>query len=248
MTFEFFNTNIEFPENFIERMIHFSKNGNEFNSKLLGRSTYHEYSEQEVWNEDFLDDIHIIGEEILDFISCCENLEKKSYYHKKILSLDIETTTWIPKAKEGFVNILGISVLDLKECNPLEPELILHQSFNMLRDKDQACHLIHLAQDHLENADVILVFNERFDINILNTIIDNFCIDYQFPETIIDLNKYYRSLAKLEQYLARQVNFKRINSEKGQYLEYYKLFKGKGSKGIGKEIEPIGSYNSLELQ
>ena len=53
----------------------------------------------------------------------------------------------------------------------------------------------------------------------------------------------FPSLKALEQYLTDQTGIKRVNSEKGKYSEYYKLFKGKGKKGINKKIEPIGVYN-----
>ncbi|MBD3214015.1 MAG: hypothetical protein GF311_15505, partial [Candidatus Lokiarchaeota archaeon] len=236
----------EFPDNFVERMIAFDKCENKINCELLGRSSYHEYTENNVWDEGILDDIFAAGERILDYTACCPDINEKSYFGKKIVSIDIETTTWFPKAYEGFVNILGMSVLDLRENAPENSKLLIHQTFNMLRKKEQACHLLHLALDILNDADIVLVFNQGFDIKILNTIIENFCIEYEFPETIIDLKNNYRSLAQLEQYLKTKVNFRRLNSEKGSYPDYYKLFKGKGSKGVGKQIEPIGIYNIMD--
>jgi hypothetical protein len=236
----------EFPENFIERMIAFDKCENDLTCKLLGRSSYDEYTKETIWDESILDDIFAAGEGILEFIQCCSDLNEKSYFGKKIVSLDIETTTWFPKAYEGFVNILGMTVLDLKEDAPENSRLLVHQTFNMIRKKEKACHLLHLALDILKDADIVLVFNQGFDIKILNTIIQNFCIEYEFPDTIIDLKTYYRSLAHLEEYLKAKVNFKRLNSEKGSYPDYYKLFKGKGSKGVGKQIEPIGIYNIMD--
>ncbi|TXT62441.1 MAG: hypothetical protein BAJALOKI3v1_580019 [Promethearchaeota archaeon] len=236
----------EFPDNFIERMIAFDKCECELTCELLGRSSYHEYTDATVWDEGLLEDIHAAGEGILNFIACCSELNEKSYFGKRIVSLDIETTTWFPKAYEGFVNILGMSVLDLRE-GPIEnSRLLIHQTFNMLRKKEKACHLLHLALDILNDADIVLVFNKGFDIKILNTIIENFCIEYEFPETIVDLKDSYRSLAHLEQFLKKKVKFRRLNSEKGKYPDYYKLFKGKGSKGVGKQIEPIGIYNIMD--
>lgn len=236
----------EFPENFIERMISFEKCENEFRCQLFGRSSYHEYLDDEVWDEGVLEDIYDVGEGILDFTLCCPDLHEKSYFGKKIVSLDIETTTWFPKAYEGFVNILGISVLDLNAYSVENSELVVHQTFNMLRKKEMACHLLHLACEFMYDADIILVFNKGFDIKILNTIIKNFSIDFTFPEMIVDLKHYYRSLEHLERFLQDEVNFRRMNSEKGNYPDYYKLFKGKGSKGFGKQIEPIGAYNIMD--
>jgi uncharacterized protein YprB with RNaseH-like and TPR domain len=236
----------EFPDNFIERMIAFDKSENELTCELLGRSSYHEYSEEAVWDEFLLDDVYATGEGILEFTACCPDLKEKSYYGKKIVSLDIETTTWFPKAYEGFVNILGLSVLDLREEMTESSRLLVHQTFNMMRKKEYACHLLQLALGILKDADIVLVFNKGFDIKILNTIIENFCIEYEFPETIVDLKDSYRSLAHLEQFLKKKVKFRRLNSEKGKYPDYYKLFKGKGSKGVGKQIEPIGIYNIMD--
>lgn len=236
----------EFPKNYIERILFCNELDCDLSYRLSGKSTYHEYTEDDVWNEEFLDDIYSICGEILNFTNTYGDLENKSYYGKKIVSIDIETTTWFPKAREGFVNILGMSVLDLREQTDSQCKLILHQSFNMLRKKEKAPHLIHLARKFIDDADVMLVFNRSFDINILETIIDNFCIDCQFPETIIDLKRKYRSLAQLEEHLMKQVNFQRVNSEKGSYPDYYKLFKGRGSKGVNKQIEPIGCYNLMD--
>jgi len=233
----------KFPENFIERIFSFEKCENNFGCSLFGRSSYHEYLDDEVWDESILDNIYDVGEEILDFTICCPVLSVKPYFGKKILSLDIETTTWFPKAYEGFVNILGISVLDLNAYSVENSRLVVHQIFNMLRKKEMACHLLHLAHEFMDDADIVLVFNKGFDIKILTTIIENFSIDFTFPEMIVDLKHYYRSLEHLEHFLRDEVSFRRVNSEKGSYPDYYKLFKGKGSKGLGKQIEPIRAYN-----
>jgi hypothetical protein len=227
-------------------MISCEELGCDLNYRLSGKSTYNEYSDDDIWDETYLEDIYSICGDILDFTNSCNALEHKSYFGKKIVSIDIETTTWFPKAREGFVNILGMSVLDLREPTNGDCRLVLHQSFNMLRKKEKAEHLIHLAQEFIDDADIMLVFNRSFDINILETVIDNFCIDCQFPETIVDLKRYYKSLAQLEDHLMKQVNFQRVNSEKGSYPDYYKLFKGRGSKGVNKQIEPIGCYNLMD--
>ena len=92
-----------FPENFIERSIRVNKKQDQLEVKISGKSTYHEYDEQNMWNPDLMDDIYKISEDTLDYINSCKHLEKKPYHDKKIVSLDIETTTFIPKAREGFV-------------------------------------------------------------------------------------------------------------------------------------------------
>ncbi|MHA1490304.1 MAG: ribonuclease H-like domain-containing protein [Promethearchaeota archaeon] len=242
----FYLQKMDFPDDFIERSIRMYKKEDDLSPDKSERSTYHEYTEENIWNETLLDDIYITSKAILDYVINCNSLKDKPYFGKKIVSIDIETTTWIPKAFEGFVNILGASILDLRYPAPADAELIVYQSFNMLRKKEKAFYLLNLAQKYINNADIIIVFNKNFDIKILKTIIKNFKLDYKFPEEIIDMMGLFKSLAALESHLSRQVNFQRIHSEKGQYQEYYKSFKGKGKKGTGKQIDPIGVYNLMD--
>jgi len=237
---------MDFPDNFIERLIRVRGKKDVLSLEKSATSTFHEYTEENAWDETLLDDIYSTCKAILDYIINCNSLEDKPYFDKKIVSLDIETTTWIPKAYEGYVNILGVSILDLRNCTPADAELFVYQSFNMLRKKEKSFHLVSLAQKYINDADMIIVFNKSFDIKILQTIINNFKLDYKFPKEIIDMMGPFRSLAKLESYLNRKVNFQRIHSEKGKYEEYYKPFKGKGKNGIGKKIDPIGVYNLMD--
>ncbi len=237
---------MDFPDNFIERLIRVCEKKDVLSLEKSATSTSLDYTEENVWDETLLDDIYSTSKDILDYLINCNSLEDKPYFNKKVVSLDIETTTWIPKAFEGFVNILGVSILDLRGRAPVDAELLVYQSFNMLRRKETAFHLIRLAQKYINDADTIIVFNKHFDIKILKTIINNFKLDYNFPEEIVDMMGPFRSLAKLESYLSRKVNFQRIHSEKGKYEEYYKSFRGKGKNGIGKKIDPIGVYNLMD--
>ena len=77
---------------------------------LNGKSTYREYTEENIWNEEIIDDIVETSEKIVNFVKECKSLEEKTYFGKKIVSLDVETTSWIPKALEWFVNVLEITV------------------------------------------------------------------------------------------------------------------------------------------
>ncbi len=237
---------MDFPDNFIERLIRAREKKDVLSLEKSATSTFHEYTEENAWDETLLDDINSTCKAILDYLFNCNSLEDKPFFDKKIVSLDIETTTWIPKAYEGYVNILGVSILDLRNRAPADAELLVYQSFNMLRKKEKSFHLVSLAQKYINDADTIIVFNKNFDIKILQTIINNFRLDYKFPNEIVDMMGPFRSLAKLESYLNRKVNFQRIHSEKGKYEEYYKSFKGKGKNGIGKKIDPIGVYNLMD--
>jgi uncharacterized protein YprB with RNaseH-like and TPR domain len=211
---------MDFPDNFIERLIRVREKKDVLSLEKSATSTFHEYTEENAWDETLLDDISSTCKAILDYIINCNSLEDKPYFNKKIVSLDIETTTWIPKAYEGYVNILGVSILDLRDRAPANAELLVYQSFNMLRKKEKSFHLVSLAQKYINDADLIIVFNKNFDIKILQTIINNFKLDYKFPNEIVDMMGPFRSLAKLESYLNRKVNFQRIHSEKGKYEEY----------------------------
>ncbi|GAI56579.1 unnamed protein product, partial [marine sediment metagenome] len=91
-----------------------------------------------------------------------------------------------------------MSILDLRDRAPADAELLVYQSFNMLRRKETAFHLIRLAQKYIDDADLIIVFNKNFDIKILETIINNFKLDYKFPKEIVDMMGPFKSLAKLE--------------------------------------------------
>ena len=235
-----------FPENYIERSLHVKKISSEIFFSKKARSTYHEYNEENIWDDNVLSDIYNTSEKILNLVINDNLLQNNSLKHKKIVSIDIETTDFFPKAREGFVNTLGLSYLDLTPNSEKTCELVIYQSFNMLRKKEHAHHLLHLAWDYINNSDILLVFNRSFDINILQTIINNFALPYQFPDIIFDLREKFKSLRVLEDYLNKKVGFQRIHSEKGQYKDYYNLFKGTGSKGVNKKLDPLGVYNLMD--
>ena len=102
---------------------------------------------------------------------------------------------------------------------------------------------MNLIIPYLKDLDTLVVFNQNFDIKIINTIKNEFSLNIQFPEEIIDLMDFFPSLIHLEKFLTDKVGIKRTTTNKGKFKEYYKLFKGKGSKGYDKKIEPIGTYN-----
>jgi len=222
------------------------KRGINLKTKQKGKSSYKEYTEENLWNDELLDDIYDISKLIIDYAKNNKILKDKSYYGKKIVSIDIETTNFIPKAREGFVNILGLTSLDLRNSSKGNMELLIYQAFNMLRKKDDAPHLLNLAWDFINDSDILIVFNKSFDIKILQTIIDNYNLNYKFPKNIVDMRDYFKNLVALEDYLKEQVGFERIHSEKGHYNEYYKLFKGRGKNGVNKKIDPIGVYNLMD--
>ncbi len=240
------NSANNFPENYIERSLHVIKTTSEISFSKKARSTYFEYTEENIWDDNVLSDVYNISKKILNLVMDDNLLSDNYLKNKRIVSIDIETTDFIPKAREGFVNTLGLSYLDLTPNSEKSCELVMHQSFNMLRKKEHARHLLDLAWEYINNSDILLVFNRSFDINILQTIINNSALPYKFPERIFDLRDKFKSLRVLEEYLNKKVGFQRIHSEKGKYKDYYKLFKGKGSKGLDKKLEPLGTYNLMD--
>ncbi len=116
----------------------------------------------------------------------------------------------------------------------------------MTRKKKDVHNLIRLVRRFFDDIDILIVFNRDFDIKILQKVIKNYEIDFKFPDKIIDLMKRYPSLQILENDLFSKTGFHRNQTEKGKYSQYYSLFKGKGIKGINKQIEPIGAYNLID--
>jgi len=231
------------PINFITRKAVFKYKNSQFSAKYTGTSAYEEYPPESLWKKPWTNDLEILTKALLININKNFDTYNSMLKEKKIACLDIETTDFLPKAYEGFVNILGISIVDLKNVTSTNSSVLLFQAFNMMRKKIDAPKLLKLAYPYLEDSELLIVFNRNFDIKILSSIIQKYSLHLTFPKKIVDLMELFPSLKALEQYLTDQTGIKRVNSEKGKYSEYYKLFKGKGKKGINKKIEPIGVYN-----
>jgi len=231
------------PNNFITREALFKYKKSLFSSKYTGTSAYREYPSQSLWKKPWTDDIENISKSLLSLLRCNSKFYISRLIENKIACLDIETTDYLPKAYEGFVNIIGISILNLNSYTSDSDSVLLFQAFNMTRKKENVPTLLKLVSPYLENIDTLIVFNKNFDIKILTTIIKEFNLNITLPKKIIDLKEKFPNLITLEQYLTDKVGIKRKHSEKGKYSEYYKLFKGKGKEGLNKKIEPIGTYN-----
>ena len=231
------------PINFIIRKVSFKKQNSKITSLFTGSSAHGEYMPNKLWSAPWIDDIKSIGTSLITYISNLQGLTEQPFHEKKIACLDIETTDYLPKAYEGFINIVGLSVLDLDTSTSNCITLNLFQAFNMTRKKNNAPSLLKLAWPFFKDVDTLLVFNRGFDIKILNTVIKEYSLEIKLPSNIIDLMDLFPNLKTLEQFLTTQVGVQRKNTEKGKYSEYYKLFKGKGKNGYNKKIEPIGTYN-----
>ena len=231
------------PKNFITRKILFKIQNSKIISFFSGNSNYMEYSLEKLWEKPWTDDIKSIAESLLSYVINLENLSEYPFFNKKLLSLDIETTDYLPKAYEGFVNIIGVAILNLREKNSDKYSLELFQAFNMTRKKMKVPILLELIKPYFEDVDVLLVFNKNFDIKIIKTVINEFSLDINLPSNIIDLQDTFPNLKTLEKFLTDHVNVKRNTTNKDRYSEYYKSFKGQGKKGYNKQIEPIGTYN-----
>lgn len=231
------------PMNFVTRKASFRYINSTIQSTFDGTSAYYEYPPEKLWQKPWIEDINSIAHSLMSFIIVNLDTFKSEFLEKKIVCLDIETTDYLPKAYEGFVNIIGISILNLEKIINYNFSIDLFQAINMTRKKVNVPKLLNLVKPYLGNIDRLLVFNKDFDIKILNTIIDKFSLNITLPSNIIDLQDYFSSLKALEEDLNLKIGLKRENTEKGKYSEYYKLFKGMGKKGDKKKIEPIGTYN-----
>ncbi|KKN25410.1 hypothetical protein LCGC14_0885000 [marine sediment metagenome] len=231
------------PKGFITRKVLFNNKNSKISSSFSGTSNFEEYPPEILWEKPWTDEIEIIGKSLVSFLNNIENLHEMCFYGKKLMCLDIETTNYLPKAYEGFMNIIGVSLIDLREIKPKKFSLMLFQAYNMTREKNKAPLLLKLIKPYLKDVDTLLVFNQDFDIKIINTIISKFSLNITLPKKIVDLQKYFSNLVHLEKFLTSQVGVKRVYTSKYKYTEYYKQFKGKGKTGYNKKIEPIGTYN-----
>ncbi len=231
------------PVNFITRKALFNYEDSQFCTKYMGTSAYKEYPPENLWKKPWINDLETITKSLLSYLDKNNEIYNSLLKNNKIACLDIETTDFLPKAYEGFVNIIGISKLHFKNHVLQNSSILLFQAFNMTRKKVDVPKLLKLAYPYLEDIDTLIVFNKNFDIKILTNIIKEFGLNITLPKKILDLNEFFPNLRALEQFLKIQVGIERVNSAKGKYSEYYELFKGKGKNGVNKCIEPIGVYN-----
>ena len=80
---------MDFPDNFIERLIRVRGKKDVLILEKSATSTFHEYTEENAWDETLLDDIYSTCKAILDYIIKCNSLEDKPYFDKKLSSLYI---------------------------------------------------------------------------------------------------------------------------------------------------------------
>jgi len=236
----------EFPKNFIWRSLQIIGRNNQIQFNYQGMSSYPEVQYDDIWQDVSKLDLETVCTCIMKVIQDPKIIENKIYFNKRIISLDIETTDYLPKAYEGFVNILGIAIVDFAGNSANSSSLTIHQIFNMTRKKEYASNLIWLLREEIERADVCVLFNKNFDLKILENIIKDENLIITFPTMIIDLNEKFNSLFDLEQSLAQRTGFHRQQTQKSQFLNYYKLFKGIGREGKNRKLEPLGSYNLLD--
>ena len=217
------------------------------NMAYLGRSNSTSYSREMIWSEKYNDEILNAYCLILSFIS------KSNQIIAPIASLDIETTNWIPSAMQGYVNIICQSILEkTKEGVTLST----YQIINMNRKPENVGVMLQHIWAYLNTQELPqfgqllkenrhfphtqLVFNKNFDILILEKCISNFGLEFNFPPQIYDLMKEYPSLEYLEKELATKIGFNRVATAKGNFNEYYSLFKK------NKVIEPLSTYNIMD--
>ncbi|MHA1870260.1 MAG: type I-E CRISPR-associated endoribonuclease Cas2e [Promethearchaeota archaeon] len=235
------------PTNFIiRRAVYRLKSNLVLESQYDGLSTFPQINNKGVWLPRWQSDEENIALKILKFMNANKSLILPHLYNKKVVSFDIETTNYKPMIYNGYVNIVGLSWIDLTNFDN-DPTIILNllQIFNMERDVNKAPFLVVLSQKILESADIGIVFNASFDVYLLKLLAKKIGIkDLKMPANLIDYQDYYDSLKDLEEQLNRLTGFHRLLSKKGKYDQYYNKFKKyKKQKDC---IEPIGTYNLLD--
>ena len=231
------------PDNFIVRKVLFEIKDSKIDVAFSGSSAYREYPPEKLWTTPWMDEIKNVGIKLLQFILNLKDLSQVAFYNKKLMCIDIETTDYLPKAQEGFINIIGIAIFNSKKAENARPTLELFQAFNITRKKAEVPTLLSLIFPYLTDIDCLLVFNKDFDIKIINKVINDYSLKFSFPSNIIDLQEDFPNLKTLERFLSTKFGVIRNATEKDKYSEYYNLFKGNGKIGNNKKIEPIGTYN-----
>ncbi|NVM54847.1 MAG: type I-E CRISPR-associated endoribonuclease Cas2 [Candidatus Helarchaeota archaeon] len=231
------------PDNLLIRKAKFTFLESNLIFELNGSSAYGEYPPDKLWSDPWLIELKKYSRSLLNWVSNKKNTCTNLLEERTLMSLDIETTDYLPKAREGFINIIGLVLLNLKESSPV---LQFYQVFNMTRKKSNVPLMLELITSHFHKIDLLLVFNQEFDIQILNQVIKEFSLKASLPSHIVDLRNWFSSLAQLEDFLTKQVNIERSQTKKTEFSKYYKLFKGKGKIGLDKKIEPLGTYNLID--
>ncbi len=242
------STSPDFPLGFVERRLTASMRGGEVEMRKEGKSASQEHPAELLWHPAWVVDVGRACARILDAAGNEATIRGREYLGKRVAAIDIETTNYIPKARQGFVNIIGVASIDFTRHGSagFSPELHVDQVFNTLRKRDLVPALVERAWRHVADADILLVFNKDFDVQILQSLIDQHGLSCKMPPVIVDMMKSFPSLATLEQSLQSSTGFQRLLTQKGKYDEYYALFKGTGPGGKGKQLEPIGSYNLID--
>jgi len=208
------------PKNLLLRNAKFTLLDSDMVFDLNGSSAYVEYPPDILWSDPWLSELKEFSESLLKWISNNKEACANIFNDRALMSLDIETTDYLPKAFEGFVNIIGLVILNFKKNSPT---LQYYQVFNMTRKKHNVPLLLELIKPHFHEIETLLVFNKEFDIKILNTVINEFSLNVSLPSHIVDLRKWFHSLIQLEKYLTDQVNVKRSQTKKNNFPKYYKL-------------------------
>jgi uncharacterized protein YprB with RNaseH-like and TPR domain len=238
----------ELPAEFVERTISLSWNyespisdENSFFSSIQfgGATSCPIIMDDNLWNAEHQMDLGRVCYNIVkEFVTYMQTKSYRPLRNTVICSLDIETTDFMPKAFEGFVNHICQARLDTRSDERLC--LQVFQIINMNRKKEHVQFMLPKVWEFMHSPEIQLVFNEHFDIPIIKSCITNAGLDLAFPEKIIDLMKYGKSLDKLETWIESKTGFHRQKTEKGHYSEYYKQFKKT------KQLDPISSYNMMD--
>ena len=220
----------------IERKVtmgHFESEMHFFYSDNVGNIPINEKNVALNWKNEWKKDIEDICPIIYKYALKLKNNKKLIIGNEKIISLDIETTNYLPKAKEGYINLIGITILDLSSELP---RMVIYQTINLQRNRLMVSKMIELISTFIYDSTALIVFNKDFDITILKKVIKEDNLKTELIGEIKDMQDYFKSLKSLEEYLYQKCGIKRTLTVKGEYDKYYNMFKGQN-------IDPISIYN-----
>jgi CRISPR-associated protein Cas2 len=239
------------PEFFIIRTCLFQLDEKkEFTSQYQGHSNYFEYSPETLWNYKGKLDLEICAQSLLQYLAKKSNTMMSilntmmAIPNLSIVSLELSTTDYIPKAKQGFINIIGIVVLKFEYLNgSYQPLIEVKQIFNMVRKRHLVPMLLATVGKEINNATQLILHDAPFIIPLLNSIISEFGLKITIPSNIFDTKNFQDSPSSIDTFLSKKVNISRTFTNPLDFSKYYKIYKGTKKHGYGKQIDPLGMNN-----
>jgi len=236
------------PPNFVIRLAKSSFINKSFSLSYSGISTYPHIPSNQIWNKYFSKDIDLFAKSLLSISSSIPHskLVSSNLLNSTISSIDIETPDSIPLAYQGQICIIGISSLTFPPEPSSKPTYSLLQIFDLSEPPFRPNLTLQLSLPTISHSSPLIVFNQKFDISIIQSVISKFNLNLHLPTPIIDLKNDFINLIELENFLYSKLFIKRYTTNKNKYPEYYKIFRENPNNLEYNQLEPIGTYNAID--